>query len=59
MAKQLKVLNSDHLDFIQRQNIFFVSSDTAYSRVNVSLYEISVLHILEDRLRSLVALRST
>ena len=48
MAKQFKALSSDHRDFIQRQHIFFVSSATADSRVNISPREISALRILDD-----------
>ena len=48
MAKQFKTLNSDQQDFIQRQHIFFVSSATAGSRVNISPREISVLRIVDD-----------
>jgi hypothetical protein len=48
MAKQFAALNSDQRDFIQRQNIFFVSSATTYSRVNVSPREISALRIVDD-----------
>ena len=48
MAKQFAALNSDQRDFIQRQNIFFVSSATTYSRVNVSPREISALGIVDD-----------
>jgi len=48
MAKQFEALNSDRRDFIQRQNIFFVSSATADSRVNVSPREISALRIVDD-----------
>ena len=48
MAKQFEALNSEQRDFIQRQNIFFVSSATADSRVNVSPREISALRIVDD-----------
>ena len=48
MAKQLEALNPDHRDFIQRQSIFFVSSATAGSRVNISPREISALRIVDD-----------
>jgi len=48
MAKQFKTLNSDQQDFIQRQHIFFVSSATAGSRVNISPREISALRIVDD-----------
>ena len=48
MAKQFEALNSDLRDFIQRQNIFFVSSATADSRVNISPREISALRIIDD-----------
>ena len=48
MAKQFEALNSDLRDFIQRQNIFFVSSATADSRVNISPREISALRIKDD-----------
>ncbi|MDT2075735.1 MAG: pyridoxamine 5'-phosphate oxidase family protein [Planktomarina sp.] len=48
MAKQFEALNSDLRDFIQRQNIFFVSSATADSRVNVSPREIAALRIADD-----------
>ena len=48
MAKQFEALNADQRDFIQRQNIFFVSSATADSRVNVSPREISALRIVND-----------
>ena len=48
MAKQFKALSSTHRDFIQRQHIFFVSSATADSRVNISPREISALRILDD-----------
>jgi len=48
MAKQFEALNSDLRDFIQQQNIFFVSSATADSRVNVSPREISALRIVDD-----------
>ena len=48
MAKQFEALNPDHRDFIQRQNIFFVSSATAGSRVNISPREISALRIVDD-----------
>ena len=47
MAKQFKALNSDHRNFIQRQHIFFVSSATASSRVNISPREISALRIVD------------
>jgi|TARA_B100000767_G_scaffold263378_1_gene277072 hypothetical protein len=48
MAIQFEALNSDLRDFIQRQNIFFVSSATSDSRVNVSPREISALRIIDD-----------
>ena len=48
MAKQFEALNPDHRDFIQRQSIFFVSSATAGSRVNISPREISALRIVDD-----------
>jgi hypothetical protein len=48
MAKQFEALNSDLRDFIQRQNIFFVSSATADSRVNISPREILALRIIDD-----------
>ena len=48
MAKQFEALNSDRRNFIQRQNIFFVSSATANSRVNISPREISALRIVDD-----------
>lgn len=48
MAKQFEALTADQRDFIQRQNIFFVSSATADSRVNVSPREISALRIVDD-----------
>jgi hypothetical protein len=48
MAKQFEALNSDLRDFIQRQNIFFVSSATVDSRVNISPREISALRIIDD-----------
>ncbi|MEO9648748.1 MAG: pyridoxamine 5'-phosphate oxidase family protein [Roseobacter sp.] len=48
MAKQFEALNSDRRDFIQRQNIFFVSSATADSRVNISPREIAALRIVDD-----------
>jgi hypothetical protein len=48
MAKQFEALNSDHQDFIRSQNIFFVSSATADSRVNISPREISALRIVDD-----------
>ena len=48
MAEQFEALNSDQRDFIHKQNIFFVSSATADSRVNVSPREISALRIVDD-----------
>jgi hypothetical protein len=48
MAKQFEALNPDHRDFIQRQSIFFVSSATAGSRVNISPREISALRIVDE-----------
>ena len=48
MAKQFEALNPDHRDFIQRQHIFFVSSATVDSRVNISPREISALRIVND-----------
>tara|TARA_B110000459_G_scaffold47908_1_gene53492 strand:- start:1209 stop:1784 length:576 start_codon:yes stop_codon:yes gene_type:complete len=48
MAKQFEALNSDLRDFIQRQNIFFVSSATVDSRVNISPREILALRIIDD-----------
>ena len=48
MPKQFEALNPDHRDFIQRQSIFFVSSATAGSRVNISPREISALRIVDD-----------
>jgi len=48
MAKQFGALNSDQRDFIERQHIFFVSSATADSRVNVSPREIAALRIVDD-----------
>ena len=48
MAKQFDALNPSLKEFIQGQRIFFVSSATATSRVNVSPREIAALRILDD-----------
>ncbi len=48
MAKQFDALNSALRDFIHRQHIFFASSATADSRVNISPREIGSLRILDD-----------
>ncbi len=48
MAKQFGTLSSEHRDFIQRQSIFFVSSATADSRINISPREIAALRIIDD-----------
>ena len=48
MAKQFDTLDSSLRDFVLRQNIFFVASATAQSRVNVSPREIGSLKIVDD-----------
>lgn len=48
MAKQFDTLDAGLRDFIRRQNIFFVASATAQSRVNVSPREIGALKIVDD-----------
>lgn len=48
MAKQFPKLDKGLRDFILRQNIFFVASATAESRVNVSPREIGAFRAVDD-----------
>jgi hypothetical protein len=48
MAKQFPKLESNHADFIRRQNIFFTASAADTGRVNVSPRSTSALRVLGD-----------
>jgi hypothetical protein len=49
MAKQFDALDSGLRDFILNQNIFFVASAAAQSRINISPREIGALKIVDDK----------
>jgi hypothetical protein len=49
MAKQYAKIEPEHREFIERQHIFFASSATANSRVNVSPKGLDALRILDEK----------
>jgi hypothetical protein len=49
MAKFFSKLNADHIDFIQRQHLFFVATGTPSSRINLSPKGLDTFRIIDPK----------